>query len=51
MSPELTAITPDSASWRDLDFGAFTNPHIKECVEKYDLKIIGYKEIRDYINS
>jgi predicted glycoside hydrolase/deacetylase ChbG (UPF0249 family) len=51
MSPELKAITPDSASWRDLDFGAFTNPHIKECVEMYDLKIIGYKEIRDYIRN
>lgn len=51
MSPELKAITPDSASWRDLDFGAFTNPQIKECVERYDLKIIGYKEILDYINS
>lgn len=51
MSPELKAIAPDSASWRDLDFGAFTNPHIKECVERYDLKIIGYKEIRDYIRN
>ena len=51
MSPELKAIAPDSASWRDLDFGAFTNPQIKECVEKYDLKIIGYKEIRDYIRN
>jgi len=51
MSPELKAITPDSASWRDLDFGAFSDPNIKECVEKYDLKTIGYKEIRDYIRN
>jgi len=51
MSPELNAITPDSASWRDLDYQAFTDPKIKECVEKYNLKIIGYREIRDLIRK
>ncbi len=51
MSPELNAITPDSASWRDLDYQAFTDPKIKECVEKYNLKIIGYREIRDVIRK
>ena len=51
MSPELKAITPDSASWRDLDYQAFTDPKIKDCVEKHNLKIIGYKEIRDVIRK
>ncbi len=51
MSPELEAITPDSASWRDLDYQAFTDPKIKECVEKYNLKVIGYREIRDLIRK
>jgi len=51
MSPELNAITPDSASWRDLDYQAFTDPKIKDCVEKYNLKIIGYREIRDVIRK
>ncbi|MFX0058528.1 MAG: polysaccharide deacetylase family protein [Candidatus Heimdallarchaeota archaeon] len=51
MSPELKAITPDSAIWRDQDYTTFIDPRIKECVEKYDLKIIGYKEVRDYIRK
>jgi len=51
MSPELNAITPDSASWRDLDYQAFTDPKIKDCVEKYNLKIIGYRKIRDIIRK
>jgi len=51
MSPELNAITPDSASWRDLDYHAFIDPKIKDCVEKYNLKIIGYREIRDIVRK
>lgn len=51
MSSELSAITPDSASWRNLDYEAFTNPKIKECIKKYDLKIIGYRTVRDYIRD
>jgi len=51
MSPELKAITPDSASKRDLDYQAFTDPKIRECVEKYNIKIIGYREIRDMIKK
>ena len=47
LTPELQAITPDSAKWRNLDYEAFTNPRIKECVKKYELKIIGYKDILD----
>ena len=49
LSPELTAITPDSATWRNQDYEVFSNTEIKKCVAKYDLKVIGYKEIRDYI--
>jgi len=47
MSPELQAITPDSASWRNKDYEAFTNPRLKECAQENDLHVIGYKEIRD----
>jgi chitin disaccharide deacetylase len=51
MSPELQAITPDDGSWRDLDYQAFTNPRIKQCVKELDLKIIGYREIRDILQE
>ena len=51
LSPELKAITPDSAKWRDLDYQAFTDLKIKECVKKHNLKIIGYREIRDVIRK
>jgi predicted glycoside hydrolase/deacetylase ChbG (UPF0249 family) len=49
ITPELQAITPDSAKWRNLDYEAFTDPRIKECVKEHDLKIIGYKDILDII--
>jgi predicted glycoside hydrolase/deacetylase ChbG (UPF0249 family) len=49
MSPELRAITPDSAIWRNQDYEAFTNMRLKEYIEQNDLKIIGYKELRDLI--
>jgi predicted glycoside hydrolase/deacetylase ChbG (UPF0249 family) len=49
-SPELEAITPDSARWRNLDYEAFTDPRIKECVEKNNLKIIGYREIQEVMD-
>ena len=45
MSPELQAISPNDAKWRNLDYEAFTNPRIKECVKEHDLKIIGYRDI------
>jgi predicted glycoside hydrolase/deacetylase ChbG (UPF0249 family) len=45
LTQELQAITPDSAKWRNLDYEAFIDPRIKECVKEHDLKIIGYKEI------
>jgi len=51
MSTELNAIVPETAQWRDLDYQAFTDPKIKDCIEKYNLKIIGYREIRDMVRK
>jgi predicted glycoside hydrolase/deacetylase ChbG (UPF0249 family) len=51
MGSELQAITPDSAEWRSQDHRAFTDQQIKKFVEKYDLKLIGYREIRDYLRK
>jgi predicted glycoside hydrolase/deacetylase ChbG (UPF0249 family) len=45
LTPELQAITPDSAKWRNLDYEAFSDPRIKNCVKEHDLKIIGYRDI------
>ncbi len=49
MSPELNAIVPETAKGRNQDYEAFTNKQLKECAEKNELKIIGYREIRDNI--
>jgi chitin disaccharide deacetylase len=49
LTPELQAITPDSAKWRNLDYEAFIDPHIKDCVKEHDLKIIGYKDILEIL--
>ncbi|MHA1111165.1 MAG: polysaccharide deacetylase family protein [Promethearchaeota archaeon] len=51
MSPELQAITPNSAEWRDQDYKAFIDPRLKECVKEMGLKVIGYKFIRDKLRS
>jgi predicted glycoside hydrolase/deacetylase ChbG (UPF0249 family) len=51
MSQELEGITPDSAIWRDQDYKAFTDPRLKDCIEKYDINIIGYRKIRDYLRN
>jgi predicted glycoside hydrolase/deacetylase ChbG (UPF0249 family) len=51
MSSELQAITPDSSVWRDQDYKAFIDPRLKEYTEKLDLKIIGYKFIRDKLKK
>jgi len=51
MSSELRAITPDSASARNQDYESFIDPRIKECVEKHNIIIIGYREIRDYLRN
>ncbi|UCD00598.1 MAG: polysaccharide deacetylase family protein [Promethearchaeota archaeon] len=51
MSPELRAITPESANWRNQDYEAFTNSRIKACVEALDIKVIGYRELRDYFRG
>jgi len=51
MSSELEGITPDSAGWRDQDYKAFKDPRLKKCVERNDITIIGYKQIRDYLRN
>ncbi len=51
MSSELSAITPESANWRNQDYEAFTNSRIKACVEMLDLKVIGYRELRDFFRG
>ncbi len=51
MSPELQAITPDSAKWRNQDYEAFTNPLIRQCVEELDLQVIGYRHIRSTLRK
>lgn len=51
MSSELEAITPDSAVWRNQDYTGFTNERIKKHIKKHKLKLIGYREIRDYLRK
>ncbi|MHA1213713.1 MAG: polysaccharide deacetylase family protein [Candidatus Hodarchaeales archaeon] len=48
---ELRAITPESYKWRNQDYKSFTNPKIKDCIEKNDLILIGYREIRDFMRK
>jgi hypothetical protein len=51
MSPELNAIVPETAKWRNLDYKAFKDSKLKECVKELDLKIIGYREIREILRD
>ncbi len=51
MGTELKAITPDSANWRNQDYEAFTSENLKACVQKYDLKIIGYCKLRNLLKN
>jgi predicted glycoside hydrolase/deacetylase ChbG (UPF0249 family) len=51
MSSELRGITPDSAEWRDQDYQAFTDNRLQECIEKFELNIIGYQKIRDIFRN
>ncbi|UCG89796.1 MAG: polysaccharide deacetylase family protein [Candidatus Heimdallarchaeota archaeon] len=51
MTPELEAITPDSAIWRNQDYMAFTDKRIKDCIKKHKLKLIGYRRLRDYLRK
>ena len=48
---ELKAITPDSANWRNQDYEAFTSENLKACAQKYDLKIIGYRKLRNLLRN
>ncbi len=51
MSSELSAITPESANWRNQDYEAFTNSRIRMCAEELDLKVIGYRELRNFLRG
>ena len=51
MGSELKGITPDSANWRSQDHIAFTSEQLKECVEKMDIQIIGYRRIRELVRK
>lgn len=51
MSPELIAITPESATWRNQDYEAFIDSQIKACVEAQDIKVIGYRTLRDFFRG
>ena len=51
MSPELQAITPDSAKWRNQDYEAFTDPLVRQCVEDNDLQVVGYRQVRNILRK
>lgn len=51
MSPELLAIEPSFAEERDQDYRAFLDPRLKECITELNLKVIGYKKIRDVLHN
>ncbi|MFX1411296.1 MAG: polysaccharide deacetylase family protein [Promethearchaeota archaeon] len=51
MSSELRAITTNSANWKNQDYEAFTNPKIREYIEGLNIKIIGYRELRNFIRN
>ena len=51
LSPELESITPDSAEWRNQDYEAFTDPYLLDSIEKLDITIIGYRDIRELIRK
>ncbi len=51
MSPELLAIEPGFAEERDQDYRAFLDPKLKECIYELNLKVIGYRKIRDALQK
>jgi predicted glycoside hydrolase/deacetylase ChbG (UPF0249 family) len=51
MGPELLAITPESSNWRNQDYEAFISNDLKKCVKKYNLKIIGYRDLRNLLRN
>ncbi len=50
MSAELQAFC-GTAKWRNQSYEAFTHPRIKELLDEMDVKIIGYREIRDALRE
>ncbi|MFX1252224.1 MAG: polysaccharide deacetylase family protein [Promethearchaeota archaeon] len=50
-SSELEALSHLSIPGRHEDYQAFTNPKLKEHVERRGVKIIGYREIRKFVQE
>ncbi len=50
--PELEAYCgPGSARWRNAGYEALMSPRLKEAIAELDLKLIGYRQIRDYMRA
>jgi hypothetical protein len=45
LGDELSAITPESCTWRNDDYLCFTNPVLKQFIDAADLTLIGYREL------
>ncbi|MHA1746940.1 MAG: polysaccharide deacetylase family protein [Promethearchaeota archaeon] len=50
-SPELTAMAQETASGRYQDYLAFTSTEIKEVVDQNEIKLIGCREIQQYMKE
>ncbi len=51
MGSELKSITPDSAEWRNQDYEVFTDASFRDSIDKLDITIIGYREIRNIMRK
>ncbi len=49
LGDELSAITPESATWRHDDYLCFSDPGLKDFIESADLTLIGYRELRAWL--
>ena len=50
--PELEAYCgPASARWRNAGYEALMSPQVKEAIAELDLKLIGYRQIRDHMRA
>jgi len=50
-SPELTAMAQETATGRYQDYLSFTSEEIKEVVEQNEIKLIGCREIQQYMKE
>jgi len=49
MGDELQAITADSCHARNQDYEVYSDTRMKEFIDKTDIKLIGYRELRDFL--